>query len=122
MPTREQHEQQARDNVSLCRLLEDAGQHLDWAITALFYAALHYVDAYLLPDAASNHVKRVRLIQQRPELDQVFEDYRKLQDLSRDTRYECLDPTPAEVEHYRQHIFGRLEAHLLALLKAREGS
>jgi hypothetical protein len=75
VPTREQHEQQARDNVS---------------------------------------------IQQRPELDEVFEDYRKLQDVSRDTRYECFDPTPAEVAHYRQHVFGRLEAHLLALLRTRE--
>jgi hypothetical protein len=37
MTTREQHEQQARENLALHELLLRQERHLDWAATALAY-------------------------------------------------------------------------------------
>lgn len=60
----------------------------DWAVTGLFYAALHYVDAYL---ARANmhpavHEERDRMIKADPKILSVRSHYGRLKDRSSDAR------------------------------------
>lgn len=45
LPEAGAHLEQARHNLSLYEKLRDEGCYPDWAVTALFYSALHLVDA-----------------------------------------------------------------------------
>ena len=48
MPNRSAHLAQAEHNETLySHLDQSAPTYADWQVTSLFYAALHYVDAYL---------------------------------------------------------------------------
>lgn len=121
MTTREQHEQQARDNLDLYEQLAEENRHLDWELTSLFYAALHYVDAFLLPDDPHSHRRRNQCILARAELRSVYPSYRLLQDRSRDTRYECFDPTTKQLRWYRTEHFDPIQGRLAVLLQAKSG-
>jgi hypothetical protein len=63
---------------------------MNWAITALFYAAVHYVDAYFV--ARTNrpiiHSQRRRQIHDSVHLKGIEGDYRMLQVMSEEARYE----------------------------------
>ena len=122
MTTRCQHEQQAKDNLELHEHLVQGGRHLDWAVTTLFYAALHYVDAFLLPDDPKSHHARNRRIRDRVELRAIWGDYRLRQERSRDARYECARPTRAEVRTYRTRHFEPIQARLAGLLRPESSS
>ena len=118
MPTREQHRLQAKDNEDLCRRLVGSRRHLDWAVTALFYSALHYVDAALHPVHPRNHAQRNHLLSRHPELRPVFPQYRLLYQRSLKTRYECVDPSTDEVRGLRRVVFQVLVTHVEGLLGA----
>ena len=85
MPSRSEHIAKAEANEEAVRFLEN--DHPDWAVTALFYAAVHWVDAVLDGiDEVSIHPKqhrqRRRGIARQPELRTIAEHYRALQDAS----------------------------------------
>ena len=46
MPEQPDHRRQAARNEAVARLMADNG-YFEWAMTALFYSALHLIDAYL---------------------------------------------------------------------------
>lgn len=48
MPKVQQHLEQAQSNEQLAKNMCGGESHYDWAVTISFYAALHYLDAYLL--------------------------------------------------------------------------
>lgn len=48
MPSPAEHSEQAKSNEELAKNLRDGPSHYDWAITVTFYAALHYLEAYLV--------------------------------------------------------------------------
>jgi hypothetical protein len=104
---------QAQRNFALYRRLKTEPLALDWAATLLFYTALHLVDAYaiyvrlLLPDARGNvfrsHLDREEFLLQ--SLEEIFDEFVALSDLSRDTRY-CLKlPVQSELDAYEQTEF-----------------
>jgi len=113
--TRDQHEAQAKENFAVYSLLAKRGKHLDWAITALAYSALHYVDGHLLPQDPRNHAERNLLIQRKPAVRTVWLNYRLLLQKSRDARYECYDPTVEEVERLRAQLYDPIVTHLRSL-------
>ena len=62
-----------------------------WAITAVFYAALHYVDAYFVSHSLgrpANHSQRDSRIGDSADLGAVYPMYRRLKDMSQQARYE----------------------------------
>lgn len=64
---------------------------VNWAITALFYAAVHYVDAYLVSrgNRQLDHQGRDYEIRQNNDfLKPIWKDYKRLKDMSREARYE----------------------------------
>lgn len=130
MPTRQEHVAKAVHNESFVQTLSlTTTPFLDWAVTGMFYAAVHYVDAYL---ATKNiHPKRHRAVPTQPgqqsnagpgrsdyvywHLKRIYQDYRYLDDQSREARYEpkrfapqdiqaCSDSLTAVRQHLQQYI------------------
>ena len=91
MPQREQHLTRATENEALALgLNRKSGVCIDWAITMLFYSALHWIDAYLAGKNfhPATHQIRDDEVENNGSLSAVFNDYRRLKDLSRAARYE----------------------------------
>ena len=108
--------QQAVRNTELAtHLRQDKTQYLDWAATCLFYAAVHYVNAYLaksgttIPRRHTTHgsfVGRTNIVQSDPALKKIYGAYRHLDDESRNARYELKRPT---TENYDAYLVPQLD-------------
>ena len=70
-----------------------------WALTALFYSALHYVEAYngRYNKHCSNHNDVKDSIVRNPELEAIFDDYTELLDYSWNARYQAKKYGEAEI-------------------------
>jgi hypothetical protein len=92
------HLAQARHNFRLYQKLGDEGEFLDWAVTALFYTALHLIQACLLDSAADafdyprSHEQRDAFI--RRKLGEIWLPYSFLQNQSTRARYHPDQPRP----------------------------
>jgi hypothetical protein len=67
---------------------------IEWSITIKFYAALHYVQAYFASKQLGTpitHSHRASAIQRDAVISAVYDDYRELEDLSRDARYNSVN-------------------------------
>ncbi len=85
-PGAREHWLRADEDLQDCRDLLDAGKHR-WAITALFYSALHRVNAYLVQRGRqpTSHDLRERLVAR--ELPAIADDYLALKQRSERARY-----------------------------------
>lgn len=88
---------------------------LDWALTTLFYAALHYVDASLAryPGGGvhpQSHANRERLIALDGILRNIYSDYEELRNRSEDARYNIVDFSPAFVAMLRATEFQKIRS------------
>ncbi|MHB8574674.1 MAG: hypothetical protein ACYDCQ_05020 [Dehalococcoidia bacterium] len=113
MPSEPAHVASYQSNAALSAKLE-AGGDLDWAITTMFYAALHLVEAYFSRAGthSSGHVQRKRLIQNHPTLGAIWAEYSELEQRSKDARYQCLSFTLAQVQDLRASCFIPIELQL----------
>ena len=90
MPSQEAHLRQAEHNEAVFSYLAARGQAFaDWQIIVLFYAALHYVEAYSAGANVHNasHQSRARLMSVEVFLKAIFVDYAELDRYSRQARY-----------------------------------
>ena len=95
MPDRAKHEDQARHNADLYRLLRRMQpQFSDWATTALFYSGVHVAKAFLYPAHSLNHSERFRALR-RQKRHEAASLLRTLSVQSRAARYACPPPIPA---------------------------
>jgi hypothetical protein len=81
----------------------------DWAVTGKFYAALHYVEAFLAtknPAVHSrNHALRDSNIQSDPVLRALYVDYRELESECHDARYDAsLTFSQQDVERLERNL------------------
>ncbi len=115
MPDLATHQRQAEHNQQAAAYLQTAGdEYLDWAVTAMFYAALHMLDQALAHSGnihSRSHLQRHAVIAQQPQLAPIYRDYRELEWQSQRSRYECatftpadLQPLAARLEHIRQLV------------------
>jgi hypothetical protein len=89
--TKDEHLAKAEANESFADNLQlNSPVDVDWALTALFYAAVHYVQAYFANIGRDfvTHTNRCSAIQKDPNLKAAYGEYRELMSLSRDARYE----------------------------------
>ena len=95
---------QADRNLSVADALSSGTPiSLQWAVTCVFYAGLHYVNAYLFHSALpipSTHPERDQCVMRsmRP----VYRAYRRLKTDSENARYALHQPTTAEFETSKQ--------------------
>ena len=100
---------QAAHNADLAEHLRQSRTDcLDWAVTCLFYAAIHYVNAYMvwanIPIPKRHRSKDVKnpgrtdIVDKDPTLSTIYCEYRHLDDESRDARYELKKPTKEDYD------------------------
>jgi hypothetical protein len=86
-----EHLGKARQNEEFAHSLNPLSLcSLEWAVTANFYAALHYVQAYFAAQAITfkMHTNRATAIARDARIKTVYPDYREMQDASEAARYE----------------------------------
>lgn len=93
---------------------------LDWAIVAIFYTALHYVDAYLASkghvEIAGGHQERNSLV--REQLSSIESQYMTLYWASRNARYiPDFRPTSGKVIKYKRYFLLEIKSYIMSLLK-----
>lgn len=118
MPQPTEHIAQAEKNERLYEVLIGT-EFNDWAVTGLFYAALHYVDAYFVQQTSaspSNHRSRNHLVDSTRNLAQIKQDYAELYRLSLDVRYDLAVMSDVAVEEFRLKHFIPIRTHIRALL------
>ena len=83
------HILQAEHNERLYEAL-DRVVYSDWAMTSLFYAALHYVDALILQNGVQpdSHQTRNRKVSQLTVLKPILRQYLDLKARSQSARYD----------------------------------
>lgn len=77
-----------------------------WAITALFYSAVHFTRAYLSARhgvQVSSHEEMRAIWNRHPELRQIKADYVHLKQVSEGFRYYLEDFAPEDVDRTRRH-------------------
>ena len=107
------HINHARRNYDLYRKLRSEGEFLDWALTVLFYSALHLVTAHACEEHAAldnDHASLRRYVAQN--LLSLRRAYKDLEDASRDCRYEMRIPDDATLESYHEREFRHIQAQM----------
>ena len=115
-----EHLAQARHNEAFLASLDlPTTPYLDWAVTVIFYGALHYLRALFAHHHITNisrygdmdkAFERLALLKRNPK---VYSDYRQLKDDSRDARYNIWRPTLAEVIEFRDGELLRIRTFVL---------
>ena len=75
-----------------------------WAVTVLFYVAVHYVQAYFssLDRSYSTHTTRAAAIHKDSKIRVAYDNYRELENMSREARYECTNFDSGAVKYARE--------------------
>ena len=104
------HLQQAKHNEQFADSLQSTS-YPDWRATAIFYAALHYVQGYFLkqipPRPFKTHSARDTAIRLDANIGGIWNDYRSLKDWSLKTRYEGKQP---DENDFKNDMLKSLEA------------
>lgn len=116
MASSERHIEQARHNESVAQLLANA-QAFDWAVTVLFYSALHKVQAYLVGagSVTKSHGQREVQMLRRSELLPIIDSYELLRRHSENARYECQVFSKADFDTILAQDYEAIVRHLGAL-------
>jgi len=108
MPAKEQHIECATFNESFAHKVHALGpEYLGWAIVALFYSALHLVNAYIvlaLNKHPRSHKKRSTLMSANPILKQVYIDYSDLRACCDNSRYDAVKLTQTDFDDSIQSL------------------
>ena len=110
MPSEANHLTSAKDNEEFAEFLlkQSEGRFLGWAVTSVYYAAVHYGRAYLTANGGptitshpgfESHFIRISGDQK------LYDLYRRLKDESERARYDCVTYNQTEVEELRQKYF-----------------
>ena len=121
MPTEEMHRAAARRNEDLAARLADNAP--DWAVVLAFYAALHWVDAYLARQERHPRTQseRVRWIQQEDALLPIYDPYRTLRDRADAARYHLTPFSSGEARALLTDELHAVRVHITRLLDDRGG-
>lgn len=101
MPSKDEHLAQAAHNEKFASSIPDwpHSEHRDWVLTALFYAALHLVDARLDRYGIHplSHARRERCLETLADFKNVKRQYYDLQHGSENARYGLVIPSAKDL-------------------------
>ena len=120
MPTQDAHLHKAQHNEGFVASLNlDQTAYLDWAVTGLFYAALHYVESFLANynTHPSTHGSRDQVFRQHVGLKPIYNQYRILKTRSENARYGLQQFDPAQVRELSTVELQTVRSHVLNLLE-----
>jgi hypothetical protein len=119
VPTKEEHVTKADGNATLALSLKlDNQTRIDWALTILFYAALHYVDAYLAKSHVNlrSHTTRDNALGRDKHLRPIYKQYSDLKFFGYNARYEVFGFKATDVTDKAEKHYDAIKAHLQPLL------
>jgi uncharacterized protein (UPF0332 family) len=119
MPSKIDHVIKAESNATFAKSLSLAQQaEIDWALTALFYAALHYVEAYLATQNTHlrSHENRNKMVGTESNLRKTFKEYSHLKYFGYNARYEICAFTAKEVTNEAIPDFEAVKNNLVRFL------
>ena len=126
MATPSEHRSKALHNEELLDVHKlPEGKFAGWAITVLFYSALHWMRAlaaqegfqikrYSGTESEKLALQQVPLFQQSPE---PFKWYRLLKHVSQDARYEMTQYSSADFRDLKQRFFDPFKSYVIANLR-----
>jgi hypothetical protein len=117
MPSESVHRRQAEHNKQFLEWLDlDVTEYLDWAVTVIFYTALHFVEWLLATKGlhSDSHANRHQAMGRVSELKPIWPDYRELETQSRRSRYLGVQFTRDFVKGELMPKLGRIESHIRA--------
>ena len=120
MPNSTDHILQAKHNEDFYQVI-DKKLYSDWAMTVLFYAALHYIDAFLdrVGIDPGGHQERDKLVQNRKELCPIWHQYKFLKNRSINARYYCGTFTLTQLQQCYGGDLAAIRKCLLPLTSAK---
>lgn len=117
MPTVKEHINKAKYNENFFEDIRNS--YPDWAITGLFYSALHYVDAFLKSKqiSAEDHKTRSWFINSTKQLKSIYSEYRAMYDYSVNARYKMWIVNKESLEDIYKNFYLPIKKHLKDLLE-----
>lgn len=119
MPAKPIHVAKAQGNEGFALSLSlDSQPKIDWALIALFYAAMHYVEAYLALTGQHlrSHTHRDNVVGRDKNLKKIFREYQDLKYYGYAARYEPPQFTSKSFTIDALPQFNILKAHISTLL------
>ncbi len=119
MPIQAEHEREAWENEAFFQSLDRAiAMNRKWIVTAMFYAALHWVEAlfaHQLGLHTDSHQRRERALHrlQFP----LLREYIQLHDASRAGRYQMVRFSEQDIDDLFQSCFLPIRNHVLNVLQ-----
>ena len=117
MPDSREHLEKARHNEAFVGQFNvEESPYLDWVVTGYFYAAVHYVEAYLARSNrhSTDHRARDSAVRRDAVLATVYNEYSDLKNDSINARYHMYRFAPDEVRNISAARFGTIKTRLLA--------
>src|SRR5262249_27748048 len=117
LPSEGLHRSLAGENESLAGLLLDVSP--SWSTVVTFYAALHWIDAFLASKIAAHpetHQQRTRYLSQLSELHVIERTYLRLRNGSEDVRYSGAHVSRRQAELLIRDQLGVIRSHVLGLI------
>jgi hypothetical protein len=118
MPSQREHAFQVLHNREFLATFDlDNGPFLDWAVTVIFYTAVHLVEQFLAQRGQDllSHQTRERFISQNVDLKPIWSAYRELKYQSERARYLVARFQPDEVKKLEGKL-RQVETHIQELL------
>jgi hypothetical protein len=119
LPIHSDHVNKAKGNEAFADAISPNSQaQIDWKLVVLFYAALHYVEAYLAKQMGvhlRSHTTRDSYVSKESNLKKVRTQYGHLKFFSYNARYEMDKFTANDVNEATEYL-AELKAVLLPLL------
>jgi hypothetical protein len=120
-PDAERHLARACSNFQFYEKLKSEQANLDWAVTVLFYSALHLVQAHFVEvantgfDIPRDHPERDNLVARL--IPAIYSHYRFLGSRSQWSRYHVDKPptTPSLIQSYEENHFRPIVSTMEAL-------
>ena len=119
MPAKEDHVLKANGNAGFALSLALTSQpNIDWALIALFYAAMHYIEAYLAVQGQHlrSHETRDKVVARDKNLRKIFNEYADLKYFGYVARYEPYQFKANDVTSSATPQFLTLKAHIASFL------
>ena len=111
MPAPADHLRQAAANEEFADFVRNSGkpEHMSWAVTALFYAAVHLGRAYVQRKepalVATSHQSFASHFLRLTKSTDLYRYYRELKDESERGRYDCVKHSASDYDALARRIY-----------------
>jgi hypothetical protein len=102
LPNKDEHIKKAEENEAFVSTIQPNSQpEIDWTLVILFYAAVHYVEAYLFVKWGTHvrsHTTRDKYFGKEASLKKIFASYSHLKYYGYNARYEVSGFTKTDAQ------------------------